>query len=204
MVDVREVIPAGTQVDMTDSIALSPWWLYAHRKLGNLTLTHPQMALETSKKFSWRFLFEMLVDMEVENIPEWAGYEWLLIRLKEHHKIIRLDVKDQKEVTFNLGARQISIPVNVYGFTKTNSIGVFSGVTAVQERHYNQQMMALFGKKFPIKLKTLTPLRGEVKLSIPVEERNVTTTGKAAGIDSETEKKRAAQRDLWNTLNGLK
>lgn len=175
MVDVREVIEPKAvtgEVDLAGKVVFSPLWLAVHRRTNNLLLKQDFPVILDSSKFSWRMMAEMLLELEDGGIPTWSKLEWVLFDLQKH-SIAALRVTDSNHLAplnFVVGDNSIEPGSFVYGWNKDGNPATYRGVTAQSERKFNQVMMKLFGKKFPIRLKSMSPIKGEVTVSVPVEK----------------------------------
>lgn len=168
MVDVRKVITGeqGSTIDLNGKVVIPACWLAVQTRLSNIVLTTEFSNIIDSEKYSWRILGEMLLELQEPGIPDWARMPYLLIDLKEH-LICNLRVV---QPTFLVNGFQSQMGRYPYGWSGNGNPGSYDWVTPPLERLFNQEMMAVSGKKFPIKLPSLTPTQGAVTVDIPVEK----------------------------------
>lgn len=180
MVDVREVIQASPKgvVNLQDKVLFAPMWFACHRRLNNLVLRQNFSDVLSSRKFSWRILAEMLLELDDGSIPEWARLDWMVIDLKAHSvaKLMLPVGSFARSYSFQVGDNVIDPGPYLYGWTSSGQPGVHQ-CSASEEYVYNQNMMKLFGKKFPFRLVSMTPQRGDIKIGVPVE------TAKGSALD---------------------
>lgn len=173
MVDVREVITADPfgVVNLDGKVTFAPLWFACHRRLDNLVLRQEFNEILNSQKFTWRMMAEMLLELEAEGRPEWAKLEWIVFDLKSH-SVAKLVVPEDcvGPLSFEVNGNDIQPGKYLYGWTKSGAPGAYS-CSASDEHVFNQTMMKLFGKKFPFRLKSMTPVRGNVTVSVPVEAK---------------------------------
>lgn len=172
MVDVRQVIQSDQYgvVDLDGKVLFAPKWFACHRRLNNLVLRNEFSEILNSRKFSWRIMAEMLLDLETSERPEWAELSWVVVDLKAHNvaKVERPVGCLARTLVFRVGDNVIDPGQYLYGWTTSGKAGAHD-CSASEEHVYNQSMMKLFGKKFPFRLVSMTPIRGDIKISVPVE-----------------------------------
>lgn len=174
MVDVRKVIMpdrSGT-VSLDGKIVFATMWFAVHRRMDNLLLKRDFNEILDGPKFSWRIMAEMLLDVEDGSLPDWARMEWMAMDLKTHELARVESPVGGIPIKFQVGDNTIEIPKYWYGWTRDGNPGKYDGLTATAEHQFNNQMMKLFGKKFPIRLKSMSPFMGNVTVSVPVDKPN--------------------------------
>lgn len=172
MVDVRKVmVPdrAGV-ISLEERVAFAPMWFAVHRRMDNLLLKRDFSEILDGSKFSWRLMAEMLLEMEDDGLPQWARIEWVVFELKTHEISKVENPVGGIPLKFQVGENAIVVPKYWYGWTKDGNPGKYNGLTANVEHQYNNQMMKLFGKKFPFRLKSMSPFSGPVTVSVPVDK----------------------------------
>lgn len=172
MVDVRGVISPDFrgQLSLDGKVLFSPMWLAVHRRKENLMLKREFDEILDAPKFSWRIMAEMLLELEEDGVPDWARYEWVVFDLKTH-QVMRVDEPvGGMRLSFEVGGNVIDPGKFWYGWSVQGKPGVYDGLVATSEHQFNQSMMKLFGKKFPIRLKSMSPFAGKVTVSVPVDK----------------------------------
>lgn len=172
MVDVRGVEQPDSRtgvVSLSGKVLFSPTWLYAHYVKQNVVLKQEFNQILSSKKFSWRIFAEMLLDLERGLVPSWAQLQWVVLDLQSHQIKRVTEPVGLCVLRFAVGDITIDPGAQFYSISDTGGICVPSRATAVQEYQYNQLMLKLFGRKFPMRLEMMTPWMGEVKVNIPVD-----------------------------------
>lgn len=171
MVDVRKVIMPDRSgvVSLDGKVVFGAMWFAVHRRKNNLVLKRDFSEILDGPKFSWRLMAEMLLDMEDDSLPEWARMKWLVFDLKSHEIARVEDPVGGIPLKFQVGENSIVIRDYWYGW-KNGNPATYAELTATTEHQFNGQMMKLFGKKFPFRLRSLSPFRGSVTVSVPVEK----------------------------------
>lgn len=174
MVDVRKVMmPDRTgAVSLDGKVLFAPMWFAVHRRMNNLMLKREFGEILDGPKFSWRIMAEMLLDLEDGSMPKWTRMEWVALDLQTHDISHVQDPVGGIPLSFKLGDNVIDTPKYWYGWTKEDKPGTYNGLTATAEHQFNNQMMKLFGKKFPIRLKSMSPFKGSVTVNVPVDKPN--------------------------------
>lgn len=147
-------------------------------------MTKPFDALLDSSKFSHRIVAEMLLDLDSQKYPDWCSSQWLILDL-------------EKRLIFGItGSRLINMHMTREGCPDFVTCGgryfelggqvMCDFDTGTEEREYNLQLKAKVFKGYPLKLRTLHPLRQDINVSIPVEVSGMESsdpavTGRAAG-----------------------
>lgn len=171
MVDVRDVIEVGYggAIDLTGKVLFAPMWFAVHRRKENLQLKCKFNDILNSTKFSWRVMAEMLLDLEKDGVPDWARIQWVAFDLR-NHTICRIpEPVGGMSYKFVLNGSEICPDKYRYGWTAKGGPGWYE-CDPNSEYQHNNFMMKMFGRKYPIRLVSMSPFSGDVTVNVPVVE----------------------------------
>lgn len=170
MVDVCRVIDVSAYhdgvINLENSILFPVRWFQEMFLLTNLSVTSPLMQLLDDKKMSHRNFADFLLDLQARNARPWLPYRYLITDLKTR-EVSGILLKD-KGVNHKLGITYPKAKEPIYldmatPYSTDNSMVVLKErMTPVLEMQYNKKMWDYFQKKYPIKLKSFSPLSGDL------------------------------------------